>query len=184
MEKNALLEQINKYLEQFPNNSMALETLDFVKEQANYWQSENILGHVTASAWVLDSSGQKVLLTHHLKLNKWFQLGGHIEPTDATIALAALREAQEESGIMELTFLTNHIFDIDVHWIPESKKGFPKHKHYDIRLLLISKAVAPIVLNNQESADLQWVHLDQVKNYSSEASIVRMVQKTRDRNIL
>lgn len=40
----------------------------------------------------------KVLLVHHRKLNKWLPLGGHIE-LDEDPEIAALREAQEESGL-------------------------------------------------------------------------------------
>jgi 8-oxo-dGTP pyrophosphatase MutT (NUDIX family) len=41
---------------------------------------------------------QKVLLIHHRKLDKWLPVGGHIE-LDEDPEQAALREAQEESGI-------------------------------------------------------------------------------------
>jgi 8-oxo-dGTP pyrophosphatase MutT (NUDIX family) len=40
----------------------------------------------------------KILLVHHRKLNKWLPLGGHIE-LDEDPEMAAVREAQEESGL-------------------------------------------------------------------------------------
>jgi len=40
----------------------------------------------------------KVLLVHHRKLDKWLPLGGHIE-LEEDPEQAALREAQEESGL-------------------------------------------------------------------------------------
>src|SRR5262245_2879594 len=40
----------------------------------------------------------KVLLVHHRKLNKWLPIGGHIELHEDP-EQAALREAQEESGL-------------------------------------------------------------------------------------
>ena len=42
--------------------------------------------------------GEKVLLIHHRKLDKWLPLGGHIE-LDEDPEQAALREAKEESGL-------------------------------------------------------------------------------------
>jgi 8-oxo-dGTP pyrophosphatase MutT (NUDIX family) len=42
--------------------------------------------------------GEKVLLIHHRKLDKWLPLGGHIE-LDEEPEQAALREAKEESGL-------------------------------------------------------------------------------------
>jgi len=41
---------------------------------------------------------RKVLLVHHRKLDKWLPLGGHIE-LEEDPEQAALREAQEESGL-------------------------------------------------------------------------------------
>jgi 8-oxo-dGTP pyrophosphatase MutT (NUDIX family) len=40
----------------------------------------------------------RILLVHHRELNKWLPLGGHIE-LDEDPEQAALREAQEESGV-------------------------------------------------------------------------------------
>ena len=40
----------------------------------------------------------RILLIHHRKLDKWLPLGGHIE-LDEDPEVAALREAQEESGL-------------------------------------------------------------------------------------
>lgn len=62
--------------------------------------------HLTASALIVQrrpGGGEAVLLVHHSKAGKWLQTGGHCEPTDTTLALAALREASEESGIQGLT---------------------------------------------------------------------------------
>ena len=61
--------------------------------------------HLTASCFVLDPDASKVLLTLHRKGGFWVQFGGHLEPTDATLAGAALREATEESGLASLVLL-------------------------------------------------------------------------------
>jgi len=60
------------------------------------------VGHLVASAVVLDPTGTRVLLTRHPAHGLWIELGGHLEPDDATVAAAALREALEESGIPDL----------------------------------------------------------------------------------
>lgn len=43
-------------------------------------------------------AGNRVLLIHHRKLDRWLPLGGHIE-LDEDPEVAALREAKEESGL-------------------------------------------------------------------------------------
>lgn len=59
-------------------------------------------GHITVGVAVLDRARAHVLLTHHRKMGRWAQLGGHCEPDDPTLAAAARREAVEESGIPDL----------------------------------------------------------------------------------
>src|SRR5215203_5354960 len=48
-------------------------------------------GHLTASALVIDATGERALLTFHRKLGRWLQLGGHCDG-DANLARVALRE--------------------------------------------------------------------------------------------
>ncbi len=153
-------------------------TVEFVLNNPDPFNSENCVGHVTASAWILDASLQNALLTHHAKLQRWFQLGGHVEPSDKTIMSAALREAAEESGLKDLKFKDEMgIFDVDVHLIPANKKGMPDHFHYDIRFLFTTDFPDDMVVS-EESLDLAWVSLSHAIEISTNASIVRMVNKT------
>jgi len=94
-------------------------------------------GHVTASALVVDAD-RRVLLCLHGRMNMWMQLGGHCEPTDQTLAGAALREAVEESGIHALTLDPDPI-DVDIHEVrcaPEPGEPAGPSIHYDVRFLL------------------------------------------------
>lgn len=76
-------------------------------------------GHFTASGIVLNKNKTHILLTHHKFLDKWIQLGGHIDKLDNTVYGAALRECREESGIDNIELISNNIFDIDIHNIPK-----------------------------------------------------------------
>ena len=75
------------------------------------------IGHFTGSAWLVSADGQRVLLTHHRKLHRWLQLGGHADG-EGDLAAVALREAQEESGLGGLS-VEDFVFDLDRHLIPE-----------------------------------------------------------------
>ena len=46
---------------------------------------------------------------HHTKLDRWFQLGGHCDG-EANVLAVALKEAQEESGIMDIAPVSFEIF--------------------------------------------------------------------------
>lgn len=109
-------------------------------------------GHLTASALVVDDAGERALLTLHPRLGRWVQLGGHIEPEDATLAGAALREATEESGIDGLTICDTPMH-LDVHPVTCSL-GIPT-RHLDVRYLVRAPAAVREV-RSEESVDLRW----------------------------
>lgn len=109
-------------------------------------------GHVTASALVADDSGERTLLTLHPRIGRWVQLGGHCEPTDTTLAGAALREATEESGIAGLV-IDPEPLHVDVHPVTCSL-GRPT-RHLDVRFLVRAPAGAREV-RSAESDDLRW----------------------------
>lgn len=113
-------------------------------------------GHITASAVVLSSSGSEVLLTLHPRVGAWLQLGGHCEPSDATLADAALREATEESGIAGLAISPVPVH-VDVHPITCSL-GVPT-RHFDVRFAVRAPADAKPV-RSDESLDLRWWPVD------------------------
>jgi 8-oxo-dGTP pyrophosphatase MutT (NUDIX family) len=113
-------------------------------------------GHVTASALVLDSSGQRVLLCLHGKFHKWVQVGGHCERADLTLAGAALREATEESGIADLRIDPVPI-DVDVH--PVGCQG--GSLHHDVRFAAIAPPGA-VERVSAESTALGWFTPDRL----------------------
>lgn len=114
-----------------------------------------LAGHFTGSAWLVSGDGRRVLLTHHRKLGRWLQLGGHADG-ERDLSLVALREATEESGLHGLT-VEPEIFDIDRHWIPE-RGTEPGHWHYDVRHVVRATADEAFTVGD-ESLDLAWVDI-------------------------
>lgn len=110
-------------------------------------------GHITASAWILSHDRQHFLLTHHRKLGRWLQLGGHADG-DPDLRSVALREAREESGMDAFEFLDDDPLDLDVHVIP-ARSSEPRHEHHDIRFLLVACEDQALRISD-ESLDLRW----------------------------
>ena len=135
-------------------------------------------GHFTASAWLVDGTATRVLLTHHRKLGIWVQLGGHADG-DQDLARVALREAEEESGLSGLR-LEPGIFDLDRHWIPEHK-GVPAHGHYDVRYVVRAGDSEAFVVS-EESHALAWRSIAAIAgDPQADASLRRMAAKWRAR---
>ncbi len=156
--------------------AMTAETIRFVEAHADCLQRTQLSGHLTGSAWVVDAGRTRTLLTHHRKLDKWLQLGGHADG-DPDLLAVALREAREESGLTRLRPVTREIFDLDRHWIPE-RKAEPAHWHYDLRFMIEADPAEPLTVTN-ESKDLAWVELSKVTGLNPEESMARMVRKMK-----
>src|SRR3989344_517412 len=154
--------------------------LDFIEHSRQFpWDRENFSpGHITASAWVVDEEGKRVLLVNHKTLGKWLQPGGHIEAGEDIFG-AALREVKEETGLSGTC--EKNIFDIDVHPIP-SRSGEAGHTHFDIRVLVrVKSKVSP--KGQVGEGDVKWVDIDSVSKLTKEESIARMVRKTKTTHI-
>jgi len=154
---------------------MTADTIAFVEAHEDCLLRSCAPGHLTGSAWIVSRDRRQTLLTHHLKLDKWLQLGGHADG-DRDLLAVALREAREESGLNELRAVCAEVFDVDRHWIPERRMD-PGHYHYDLRFLLEADPTEQLAIS-AESKDLAWVGLDLVTTLNPEESMARLVRKT------
>jgi 8-oxo-dGTP pyrophosphatase MutT (NUDIX family) len=135
----------------------------------------NPRGHITASAWIVDPERTSAVLLHHRKLDRWLQLGGHVDG-DPDVRRAAQREAREESGLRTLRALGECIYDIDVHRIP-ARGAEPEHDHYDLRMAFEADPRESLV-RNDESHDVRWIPLDELDAYAIDESVRRLARKT------
>ncbi|MCX6139687.1 MAG: NUDIX hydrolase [Candidatus Kapabacteria bacterium] len=177
--RNTLLAAIDRYERKHPEEGATIARFrDFVRRVPGCFERTTIEGHVTGSAWVVDTEGTHTLLTHHRKLNKWLQLGGHADG-DSNVVRVALTEAREESGIDELVLFDEEIFDLDIHPIP-ARGGDAEHYHYDVRYVIRASHTDHIV--SDESHDLAWVSVKAIHDYTTEESMLRMAHKWNELN--
>jgi 8-oxo-dGTP pyrophosphatase MutT (NUDIX family) len=174
--RGSLLRELDAYRPAILHErAMLAELTAFIRDQPDCFSRTLTIGHVTASAWVVDATGSFALLTHHRKLGRWLQLGGHADGDD-DVRRVALREAHEESGLAEIRFADRAIYDVDVHAIP-ARPHEPAHKHYDVRFAFIADRFAPLSVS-AESHALAWVPLAQLDTPDVDDSVRRLVQKT------
>ena len=152
--------------------------IEFLDSHAAVFERSHRVGHFTGSAWLVSADGHRVLLTHHRKLGRWLQLGGHADG-DTDLARVALREAEEESGLSGLR-VEGGIFDLDRHRIP-ARAGEPEHWHYDVRYVVRAGDDERFVVS-EESHALAWRAVDDVAaDAAMNASLRRMARKWLDR---
>ena len=80
-------------------NSLRLLAEQLEQNDQDITSRKNFVGHVTASAFVINKFTRQVLLLQHKSLGKLLQPGGHIDKEDDSPLGATLREIEEETGL-------------------------------------------------------------------------------------
>ena len=169
-----LTAQLADYRRRWPRESAVVaDFLTLLDDPLDPFLRERLVGHFTSGVWLVSADGARVLMTHHRKLERWLQLGGHADG-DTDMARVALKEAQEESGLPGLAVDRDSIFDLDRHWIPE-RKGVPGHWHYDVRYVVRAGPDENYAVS-EESHDLAWRSISELASDPDE-SLSRMARK-------
>lgn len=117
--------------------------------------------HFCASAFIIDPDTKKILLVKHKKNRRWTQPGGHIEGNE-TPEEAALREVYEETGIRvhllgeRFPREDDFIRPLGIQKNRRTTDDGETHMHIDIIYAAIPNEDKPLVLNKEESDDINW----------------------------
>ncbi|WP_226390749.1 NUDIX hydrolase [Penaeicola halotolerans] len=179
MSRASLIHSLQNYQTQFLEEEVfRLRFLEFISRHTDCFHRSCVPGHLTASAWIVSKDRQQVLLTHHRKLERWLQLGGHADGVE-DLSQVATQEAIEESGLSQVRLLSADIYDLDIHAIPARKQD-PLHLHYDVRFLFEADAAMSLEVS-EESLELAWVPLTDLSELvGKDASFYRMVDKLKN----
>lgn len=175
----SLAAAFSRYAAHYPQEAATASLFaDLLSNAPMVFERTHATGHFTGSAWLVSADGERVLLTHHRKLGRWLQLGGHADG-DADLARVALREAEEESGLLDLV-VQESIFDIDRHAIP-ARADEPEHWHYDVRYVVRATGNESFAVS-EESLALAWKPIRELADDpQGDASLQRMARKWRAR---
>ncbi len=181
MDRAGLIDLLDRYESRFPDERPTADRIrDLLRSRERAYHRDCFdPGHITTSAWIVSQESGAALFTHHRKLGRWLQLGGHTDGETDVIA-SAIREAEEESGLSRFRALPRdggpEILDIDVHVIP-ARGHEPAHEHHDVRFLLEVSEKQPISAQEAESLAVRWFTRDEIDLRFDEESVLRMGRK-------
>lgn len=156
------------------------EMLAFLDRHPDPFDRDILEGHFTGSAVVVSATGDRVLLLHHRKLDRWLQPGGHAEPGEREGAMVALREAREETGIEGLILhpAAPRPLDVDVHPIP-ARGDEPAHRHLDLRYLVVAPRAGMPRPAAEEVRALRWFTWEELSAVDLDPGLRRALRAAR-----
>tara|TARA_Y100000817_G_C16691728_1_gene470770 strand:+ start:149 stop:700 length:552 start_codon:yes stop_codon:yes gene_type:complete len=176
VDKTTIKSLIDRYETQDPEQiDFKNRFLEFLDSSDECFKRSHLVGHITGSTLVVNPDKTKVILTLHKKLNCWLQPGGHADGDSDPMRVAA-KEAWEETGIDGIQFLSDQIFDLDIHTIPVFG-DVPEHLHFDVRFLM--QAPHENFAISEESHDLKWFTFEESLKEDLDSSLVRMIKRVQ-----
>ena len=177
---------MENYLTRFPEETDRCKIFsDYLhrNRDESLYDRKNFDGHITTSAFIINSLASEILLLKHKSLNRWLQPGGHVEG-DGSLLQSALREVEEETAItadqlehIEVVAEIEMPFDIDSHYIPENtKKQEAAHYHHDFRYLFVYDGDGSVKFDPDESTGLKWVPFTELENDETFGAMIRKIR--------
>ena len=123
------------YLERYPDEAGPLsDPVRLLSQGENFASRWTFPMHVTVGALLLRNDAE-ILLVDHRAYEITLRPGGHLEPTDATLIGAALRELTEETGVDPSMLIPASQTSVYIEYgqVPaRPTKNEPEHYHLDI----------------------------------------------------
>lgn len=180
-----LMKQITDYIpfneQEEADRRLILECLG---QGAHIFNRGSLTAHMSASAWVVNSSRSKALMAYHNIYQSWSWLGGHADG-EQDLLQVALREVREESGVKNVRPISDEIFSLEVLTVDgHIKRGayVPSHLHLNVTYLLEADDRDELFVKADENSGVRWFDLESAAQASSEPWMrERIYQKLYDK---
>ncbi|WP_461206308.1 NUDIX hydrolase [Clostridium sp. DL1XJH146] len=171
-----------------PANQQEVNDKNNILEYINIFNEEvltrkNKIAHITSSGLILNKSLDKMLMIHHNIYNTWTWTGGHADG-DSDMLYVALKEAKEETGVLNIIPQSDKIASIDilpVYGHIKRDEYVSSHLHLNISYVLIADEEEKMIVNEEETTGVAWIDVNRLVEYSNEQYIIDIYRKIIDK---
>lgn len=153
--------------------------LGFLKNNPDAFFRDNRVAHMTASAWVVNRTHDKVLMVYHKIYNSWSWTGGHADGETDLLALA-IRECIEETGIQSVKPVSDDIVSLEVLTVDgHEKRGeyVSSHLHLNVTYLLEADENEKLTVCEDENSGVAWFTPEEALKASTEPWFVERIYR-------
>lgn len=178
---------VDLFTEYEPKSDLEITDLAYISDAIAHYGSglftRHPAMHFSASAMIFNPSMTKTLLIYHKLYDSWGWTGGHMDG-ETDFLTVAIKEAQEETGLVELKPLYSKPISIEVLpvWF-HYKHGRPisSHLHLNASFVLIADEHAAHKQNMTETNGVQWVDISEIRSYVTEPQMLPIYDKIIER---
>lgn len=181
------LQNYNPYNEQERLDKQNM--INFIENNDDYLLRSNMIGHFTASCWIVNQTMDKVLMAYHNIYQSFSWLGGHAD-NETDLKKVSIKEAKEEANVKHIVFADQNIFSIETLCVDGHIKNgqyVSSHLHFNITYLLIADENDIVKPKLDENSAVKWIKVVDLESEVKEKWMFeniykKLIQKTKARN--
>ena len=142
-----------------------IQFLEFIDSFDDTLTRDNIFGHFTASAFVVNKERNKMVVVYHIINDGWIYPGGHADGEEDLLKVA-VREVKEETGL-KVKVLDDNIYAIEsapVKGHIKRGKYVSAHLHLDVIFIMEADDKIPLKYKEDESKGVKWISFSEADN--------------------
>ena len=142
-----------------------IQFLEFIDSFGDTLTRDNIFGHFTASAFVVNKERNKMVVVYHIINDGWIYPGGHADGEEDLLKVA-VREVEEETGL-KVRVLDDNIYAINsapVKGHIKRGKYVSAHLHLDVIFIMEADDKIPLKYKEDESKGVKWISFSEADN--------------------
>ena len=155
------------------------QMLQFMKNNENYLERENQVGHFTASMWTVNKERTKTLMVYHNLYDSWSWIGGHADGMD-NLCEVALKELREETGVESARLINEDVFSLETLAVSgHMRKGIwiPSHLHFNLTFLAEAEEDEELTVQEGENSAVHWWTFEEALKVSTEQWMIENIYK-------